>query len=125
MLLDLSRIRTGTEHVERRYEPPALHRDDDAFRLASPVDLVADAHKDKQKIRLTGRVRATLELDCSRCLESFQIPVDAPFDMLLPGRDDRPRRGDSRAVLPGAADEAAVPRRLPGVVSGVRREPKS
>ena len=83
MLLDLSRIRTGTEHVERRYEPPALHRDDDVFRLASPVELVADAHKDQQKIRLKGRVRATLDLDCSRCVESFQLPVDAPFDMLF------------------------------------------
>ena len=39
----------------------------------------------------------TLELDCSRCLESFRVPIDATFDVLfLPsvantgdGQDDR------------------------------------
>ena len=65
------------------FEPATVNRPDDAFRLASPVELVADLQKDAQKVRLTGRVRATLELDCSRCLEPFQIPLDAPFDMLF------------------------------------------
>ena len=83
MLLDLSRIRTGTEHLERRYELPVPAAASEAFRLASPAELIADAHKDERKVRLKGRVRATLELDCSRCLEAFQVPVDATFDMLF------------------------------------------
>jgi uncharacterized protein len=98
MLLDLSRIRTGTEHVARRYEPPALIAADEAFRLASPVDLVADVHKDEQKVRLAGRVGATLEVDCSRCLEPFQIPVDAKFDMLFLPVSENNGEGESEVA---------------------------
>lgn len=98
MLLDLSRIRTGTEHLERRFEPAALNRADDAFRLVSPVDLVADLRKDEQKVRLAGRVRATLEVDCSRCLEPFQIPIDAPFDMLFLSLDENTGEGETEVA---------------------------
>jgi uncharacterized protein len=83
MLLDLSRFRAGDEHLDRRIDPVALAQDDDEFRIVGPVTLVADVHKDAQKVRLTGRVTATLELDCSRCVEPFAIPVDARFDMIF------------------------------------------
>jgi uncharacterized protein len=83
MLLDVSRLRAGVDRLDRRYEPAALARPDDAFRLVGPVDLAADIRKDGQQVRLTGRVTATLELDCSRCLEAFAVPVDAAFDLLF------------------------------------------
>src|SRR5262249_22775647 len=31
--------------------------------------------------RLDGRVQATLELPCSRCLDPFRWPVDEPFEL--------------------------------------------
>ena len=31
--------------------------------------------------RAVGRVKARLELNCSRCLEPLQVPVDAAFDL--------------------------------------------
>lgn len=83
MLLDLSRFRGGADHVERRFDPSAFVGKDDEFRVVGPVELVADVRKDAQKVRLVGRVKATLELDCSRCLEPFTVPVDAPFDALF------------------------------------------
>ena len=82
-MLDLSRFRSGTEHVDRRYEPAALAREDDDFRLVSPVELSAVVRKDARKVRLVGKVVATLELECSRCVEPFAVPVDAKFDMLF------------------------------------------
>jgi uncharacterized protein len=83
MLLDLSRFRTGSEHLDRRCEGAALTRPDDDFRVPGEVTLVADVRKDAQKVRLTGRVTGTLELECSRCLEPFPVPIDAAFDMLF------------------------------------------
>jgi uncharacterized protein len=83
MLLDVSRLRTGSEHLERRFEPSAFPPGTEEFRVVAPVDLTADVHKDAQKVRLVGRVVATLELDCSRCLEPFTVPVDARFDLLF------------------------------------------
>jgi uncharacterized protein len=81
--LDLSRLRTGTEHIDRRFTPEQLGVVDDAFSVAGPVHLVADVRKDGGKVRLTGRLTATLDVGCSRCLEPFVMPIDAPLDLLF------------------------------------------
>jgi uncharacterized protein len=83
MLLDLSRLRGGVESLARRYDAAAFALGDEAFRLAAPVELTGEAHKDAKKVRLKGRVTTTLECECSRCLEPFPVPVDAGFDVLL------------------------------------------
>jgi uncharacterized protein len=60
----------------------------DAYRIVDPVQLDFDIFKDKEKFRLAGTVRTTLELPCSRCLEAFRLPVAATFDQrFLPASD--------------------------------------
>jgi len=81
--LDLSRLRTGVERVERRLDPSLFAEDAQDFRVVSPVEFTADVNKDGQKIRATGRVKGALECACSRCLEAFTIPVDTSFDALF------------------------------------------
>jgi uncharacterized protein len=82
MLYDLSRLRTGTDRVARRFEPSEFPVEDE-FRLAAPVDLDVEVHKDASKVRVVGRLTTRLELACSRCLDPFEIPVDAQFDALF------------------------------------------
>ena len=79
-MLDLSKIRTPHEHYENVFEPAAFKRDDD-YRIAAPVNLAFDIHKDKETFRLVGRVRSILELTCGRCLEPFRWNVDEPFEL--------------------------------------------
>ncbi len=83
MLLDLRGFRGGVDQVARVYPPDAFRLDKEEFRIVAPVELTAQVSKDSQKVRLTGRVRTTLETNCGRCLESFAIPVDAPFDLMF------------------------------------------
>jgi uncharacterized protein len=86
MLLDLSRFRGTEDRIERREDAAVVSRPGDEFRVLTPVEFVADVRKDQEKVRLVGRMKTILELDCSRCLEPFQIPVDAAIDlMFLPG----------------------------------------
>ena len=86
MLLDLSRFRGTEDRVERHEDPARVLAPGDDFRIVAPVDFAADVRKDQEKVRLVGRLRTVLEVDCSRCLEPYQIPVDAPIDlMFLPG----------------------------------------
>src|SRR6266536_553440 len=80
LLLNLNKIRTAQERFEKVYQPEQLGTDED-FRVVAPVSLAFDIHKDKDRFRLEGAVKTTLELPCSRCLEPFTIPVDAPFDL--------------------------------------------
>jgi len=89
MLYDLSRFRGDTDRIDRRYEAGAFELQGDEFRIVGPVVLGADVRKDTRKARLVGHVAATLECDCSRCLETFAVPVDATFDvMFLPVEAD-------------------------------------
>ena len=82
MLYDVSRLRTGTDRLTRRFEPSEFPVEEE-FRLGAPVDLDVEIHKDATKVRVTGRVGTTLQLECGRCLEPFDIPLDAAFDALF------------------------------------------
>src|SRR5262245_43099496 len=86
MLLDLRAFRGGgSDDVVRRYQPGQCPKSDADFTIVEPVDLAIRVTKDAQKVRLAGRVRTTLECNCSRCLEPFRVPVDAEIDqMFLP-----------------------------------------
>jgi uncharacterized protein len=89
MKLDLRQIRGETERLVRRFEPAAFELRDEEFQLVAPVDLEVDIRKDANKVRLVGRVKTTLECACSRCLEPYTVPVDAPFDlMFLPAAEN-------------------------------------
>jgi uncharacterized protein len=81
MQLDLSKIRQPQQRFDRTFNPVDVSMADDAYRIVAPVELGFDIHKDKDKFRLVGRVKTTLELPCSRCLEPYSLPVDQEFDL--------------------------------------------
>ena len=84
-LLNLSTIRAASEHVERTYGAGAFAEgfaaDEDVFSVVDPIELSFDVDKSGTDYRLAGRVKTTVELACSRCLEGFRCPVDEPFDL--------------------------------------------
>src|SRR3954447_4929471 len=79
-LLNLNKIRTAQDRIEQVHQPDQFEPDED-YRIVAPVSLAFDIFKDKQAFRLVGRAQTTLELKCSRCLESFTAPVDQEFDL--------------------------------------------
>lgn len=81
MHYDLSRFKSGTDRIDRTYEPEAFGPATEDFRVTGPVHLVADLVKHGTRITLRGRLTATLELACGRCLDAFPVPVDAALDL--------------------------------------------
>ena len=81
MILDLSTIRQPETTLSRRYELSAFEGRFEDFRVIRPVTLTAKIYKDRDRFRLVGAVQTVLELACSRCLEPFELPVDAEFDI--------------------------------------------
>ena len=82
MLLDLNRLHGQREHFERRFEPTAFDPQDEDYRVASPVDVSMDVEKaGPDTFRVTGRATTRLQMECSRCVEPFEIPVDARFEL--------------------------------------------
>ena len=83
LLLDLGQMREAEARIERTYAAGTLASDQDVCRLGAPVALSVSVRKDRLNYRLVGRVRTTIELTCSRCLEGFSLVVDEAFDVLF------------------------------------------
>ena len=86
-LRQLGRKGSGTlrdEHLDRTFQPSEAAEGvaaDEAYTIAAPVHLVMDIHKDGDAYRVSGRVTTRLRLECGRCLDAFEIPVDSPFEL--------------------------------------------
>jgi DUF177 domain-containing protein len=82
MLLDLNKLHGPREHVERTLPPSAFDPQDPDYRVSAPVAVAMDVAKaGEAAFSVTGEVRTRLELTCSRCLEPFDVPVDAAFEL--------------------------------------------
>jgi uncharacterized protein len=82
MLLDLNKLHGPREHVERTLPPSAFDPQDPEYRVSAPVAVSMDVAKaGGAAFSVTGEVRTRLELPCSRCLEPFEVPVDAAFEL--------------------------------------------
>jgi len=79
--LNLKSIRSAEERFEQVYGSEQLGRDGDGFKLAAPVRLAFDVYKTNDRFRLVGKVEATVELECSRCLEPLLRAVETNFDL--------------------------------------------
>jgi len=82
MLLDLSKLRSQREHVERTFQPSAFDPRDEGYRVATPVELSMDIEKaGAGAVRVRGRATTRLMLECGRCLDEMEVPVDARFEL--------------------------------------------
>lgn len=81
MRLELSQIRLPETEISKVFEPADLPGEGEEYRVKTPVALRLTVHQDHDRYRLVGTVKAELELDCSRCLEPFVLPVDREFDL--------------------------------------------
>ncbi|MEP6916837.1 MAG: DUF177 domain-containing protein [Acidobacteriota bacterium] len=81
MLLDLSKLHGAREHFERTFQPAAFPQDED-YRVAAPVTVSLDVEKvGKGIFRVIGHAATTLELECGRCVEPFEMPIDARWEL--------------------------------------------
>lgn len=95
MLLDLSKLHGHREHFERVFVSTAFEPEDPDYRVAAPVEVSMDIEKaGKDAYRVTGQAKTRLELTCSRCVESFEAPVDAPFELHYVPQPEAPAEGE-------------------------------
>jgi uncharacterized protein len=86
-LRQLGRQKGGSlrdQHVERTFQPSEFEASvgaDEEYKVAAPVHLEMDVHKDGEAYRVTGRVATKLQLECGRCLDAFEIAIDSPFEL--------------------------------------------
>ncbi len=90
MHLDLRTITGSRDRVRRAFSGARFSEGADGqYRVADTVTLDLDVRKDGSKVRMVGRLVATLELGCCRCLEAFRLVVSVAVDVLyLPASDN-------------------------------------
>jgi uncharacterized protein len=99
MLLDLSKLRGQREHFERTFQPAVFDPQDEDYRIAAPVELSMDVEKaGGDAFRVNGRAVTRLELPCSRCLEPFEVPVDARFELRYVPQTHSAPGGEEREI---------------------------
>jgi uncharacterized protein len=82
MLFELNKLHGGHAHVDRTIPASAFDPEDELYRVIAPIELSLDIHKlGADTFEVKGMVHTRLELVCSRCLEPFEIPVDAAFEL--------------------------------------------
>jgi len=83
MHLSLRSLHDAHEHFDKRYEPSLFpSAEGDPFRVVSPVTLSFDVDRQEPgRYRVAGHLTGEIELDCSRCLEPFTLPVVTDFDL--------------------------------------------
>ncbi len=100
MRFELSQLRLPETEFTRVFQPAELPDGDEEYRVVAPVVLRMMIHKDQDRFRLIGHVNAELELDCSRCVEPFSLPVDRDFDLrYLPSMAGEPVKEDEDAEI--------------------------
>ena len=100
LAIEVARMREGTGRLDQTVPNSALTVEDE-YRVIAPVVLDAATNKDKENVRIAGRIRTTIELACSRCLEAFAIPVDAAVDLVYLPSEKGPLRGDEHELHDG------------------------
>jgi len=95
MLFDLRQLHGDRAHVERTFEAAAFEPPDEDYRVSAPVHLSMDVEKASADVfRVAGRVSTRLELECGRCLEPYEIAVDAPFELRYVPQSENSGEGD-------------------------------
>ena len=71
-------------------------------RFSAPLDIVLDVRAEPDVIHVQGSVATVMRLHCSRCLESFEVPVQQRFTLRyshkIPTDLHRPGTGGSGAA---------------------------
>ena len=76
MILDFSEVPEGGLCFDHALEVRVAAEADEDRLLPEPVRLVGDAKPGRRGLELSGRIGTTVRLQCSRCLEAFEMPLE-------------------------------------------------
>lgn len=83
MNLDLTEVLRGPGHAaERKISIPAGTLDE--WELTEPVTGVVRAVNARRNIIISGRAATAVEMECSRCLETYSQPLEFELEVTVP-----------------------------------------
>jgi uncharacterized protein len=102
MFLDFSAIPAEGLSVDRRFELTEPSEADGKRLVPAPVRIVGRARQGPRGVELEARLEATVRLECSRCLEPFEMPAGGDFALVIVSEATEFGIGEKRLVLEDA-----------------------
>lgn len=83
MFLGVRDMLVRTLHFDVAFAPGEIEFFDPKLRQTSALEVVGSAEllDQTEQIRLRGRFRVRMEIDCDRCLERASFPLETRFDL--------------------------------------------
>ena len=81
MRIELDKLEAASNSFAHVYEPEEIILDEEYARLIKQPEITGRASRKGSEVRLRGKITASAEIDCSRCLKAVVIPVETEFDV--------------------------------------------
>jgi uncharacterized protein len=80
MIIDLNALGKRSKSVDTEIAPNEIDLELENVRTVAPIRLQCDVDRGDFRTSVTGKIEAKLEIDCTRCLEAVQVPLEFDFN---------------------------------------------
>jgi uncharacterized protein len=109
----------GETEVRDSIELEPLVIGDETFTFTRPIEFAARLTNTAAGVVASGEVHAQVTTECSRCLEQFEMPLDAEIEAFYTPHGDRTGIADEQEVGPIEDNKVDL---LPAIVSALAIE---
>jgi uncharacterized protein len=86
--VDLKDLAQDKISIQGSFEPGVVDFSADNIKQVKPLEWNATAERAGDEVRISGSLRTTMEVACSRCLEPATLEIAKPFDLYFRQRDE-------------------------------------
>jgi uncharacterized protein len=88
MRIELENLEGGKGDFAHVYQPDELNPVDERISLTAPVNVTGKVRLAGNEVFVNGHVDTNAKVECDRCLQSIETPVNADFALeYIPGSD--------------------------------------
>jgi uncharacterized protein len=81
MRIELVNLENGRGPFAHKYAAGELVPEDDRITITEPPEVSGEIRVNGARARVNGKVRASLKVECDRCLKPIEVPVKSRFDI--------------------------------------------
>jgi uncharacterized protein len=81
MRIELDKLEKTGNTFAHSYETDEIILDEDHARLTQPPVVSGSISRTGHEVRLRGKISASAEVDCDRCLKTVNLPIETEFDV--------------------------------------------
>jgi uncharacterized protein len=81
MRIELASLESGKGAFAHTYAPDELALEDDRVTLTEPPKVSGNIRQQGNRVHVSGRVTARVQVECDRCLKSVELPIDSHFKL--------------------------------------------